>query len=145
MKMEFTRRTTLKLGATGFLGALLSRYVPVAADTAAVARARAVILLWLNGGPSHLDTWDPKPGTANGGPFKAIKSRNPALMLPEHMPQIADVGDRLTVIRNMASKGGNHARAQYLMHTGYVPNPTVVHPALGGWVSKKLGAPASGL
>ena len=109
------------------------------------ARAKSIILLWMNGGPSHLDTWDPKPGAATGGPFKAIKTRNAALSISEHMPHLADVGDKLTVLRGMASKEGNHQRAQYLMHTGYSPNPTVEHPSLGGWVSSKLGAPKNGL
>jgi hypothetical protein len=109
------------------------------------ANAQAIILLYMVGGPSHIDTWDPKPGTATGGPFKAIKTRNPALQICEHMPRLADMADKLTVLRGMTSKEGNHQRAQYLMHTSYAPNPTVEHPSLGGWMSKKLGGPASGL
>jgi uncharacterized protein (DUF1501 family) len=138
------RRHLLMLGAGGFLGALLSRYAR--ADAAPrPAKAKAMILLWMNGGPSHLETWDPKPGHANGGPTKAIKTALRGLDVSEHMPQIASVANKLTVIRSMTSKEGNHQRAQYLMHTGYAPTPTVVHPSLGGWVTKKLGASGNGL
>ena len=110
----------------------------------AAAKAKSVILLWMNGGPSHLDTWDPKPGTSVGGPFKALKTSTAGLSVSEHMPKLAALANKLSVLR-MASKEGNHQRAQYLNHTGYAPNPTLVHPSLGGWMSKKLGPPAGGL
>ncbi len=137
------------LGAGGFLGAMVTRFAREArADGAIVARpakAKAMILLWMNGGPSHLETWDPKPGHLNGGPTKAIRTALAGLSVSENMPHLAAVAQKLTVIRSMSSKEGNHQRAQYLMHTGYSPTPTVTHPSLGGWVSKKLGAPANGL
>jgi uncharacterized protein (DUF1501 family) len=102
-------------------------------------------VLWLNGGPSHLDTFDPKPGTPNGGPFKAIKTRAPTILLSEHLPLLAEQAHHISVIRGMTSKEGSHQRGRYLLHTGYSPNPTVVHPALGAWVSNKLGDPKSDL
>jgi uncharacterized protein (DUF1501 family) len=111
------------------------------ADSVAPAKAKAIIQLWLNGGPSHLDTFDPKPGTATGGPFKAIKSRAPAIQLSEHLPRVAERADRIAVVRSMSSKEGNHQRAQYLLHTGYAPNPTVIHPSLGAWTSARIGDP----
>jgi uncharacterized protein (DUF1501 family) len=138
------RRHLLMLGAGGFLGALLSRYSR-ADGPVRPPKAKAIVLLWMNGGPSHLETWDPKPGHANGGPTKAIKTSLAGLSVSENMPHIAQMASKLTVIRGMSSKEGNHQRAQYLMHTGYAPTPTVVHPSLGGWVSKKLGAPTNGL
>ena len=104
-----------------------------------------MVLLWLNGGPSHIDTFDPKPGRATGGPFKAIASRAPSLKLCEHLPLLADRGDKLAVLRSMTSKEGDHNRAQYFVHTGYAPNPTLVHPSLGGWTSARLGDPKSEL
>ncbi len=141
------RRHLLMLGAGGFLGALLSRYARAdgAVHDGRAPKAKAMILLWMNGGPSHLETWDPKPGHANGGPTKAIKTSRAGLSISENMPHIAQVASKMTVIRAMQSKEGNHQRAQYLMHTGYAPTPTVTHPSLGGWVSKKLGAPGNGL
>jgi uncharacterized protein (DUF1501 family) len=130
------------------MGAFVSRWMlrdALGAASPQPTRAKAMILLWMNGGPSHVDTWDPKPGTPVGGPFKAIKTKNPKLEICEHLPQLAAIGDKLSVVRGMTSKEGNHQRAQYLLHTGYAPNPTVVHPSLGAWTSRKLGAPAGGL
>jgi hypothetical protein len=139
----FDRRTVLKVGTSALFGALVSRWLSPAGALAAApaARAHACVLLWLNGGPSHIDTFDPKPGRATGGPFKAIKARAPGMMLSEHLPLLADRGDRIAVVRSMTSKEGNHGRAQYYVHTGYAPNPTVVHPSLGGWASARLGEP----
>ena len=146
------RRKFLKLGAGGFFGALLSRYaladatsLPASAPARPAPKAKSIVLLWMNGGPSHLETWDPKPGHANGGPTKAIRTALPGLSIAEHMPHLAAFASKLAVLRGMTSKEGNHQRAQYLMHTGYAPTPTVTHPSLGGWISKELGAPPNGL
>ena len=146
-----TRRQTLRLGLAGSLGLVFSRFLetPVFADDAPKKaapgpKAKHVILLWMNGGPSHIDTWDPKIGK-NAGPHKAIKTAVPGLVISEHMPQLAAMANKLAVIRGMTSKEGNHVRAKYLLHTGYSPNPTVEHPAFGAWMSKRLGEPTNGL
>ncbi len=139
------RRTLLQASATGFLATLASRFAHADGAVRPTATATSIILLWMNGGPSHLDTWDPKPGTVTGGPTKSIKTRQPGLDIAESMQQIADVADKLCVIRGVSSKEGNHQRAQYTNHTSYAPNPTVLHPSLGGWVSNKLAAPSNGL
>jgi uncharacterized protein (DUF1501 family) len=146
------RRAALQAGAQGLFGLLVARALAsrsVLADGAPPSRppapARACIVLYLNGGPSHLDTFDPKPGARTGGPFKAITTRAPAIRLSQHLPQLAVQADKLAVIRGLASKEGNHQRARYLLHTGYSPNPTVVHPALGAWTSKVLGDPTADL
>ncbi len=93
----------------------------------------------MNGGPSHIDTVDPKSGTVSGGSFKAIKSRVAGVEFCEHLPLLAEQADKLAVVRSMTSKEGNHDRGQYLMHTGYAPSVTVKHPSLGAWVSHELG------
>jgi hypothetical protein len=108
-------------------------------------RAKACILLWMNGGPSHIDTWDPKPGTAAGGKFKATPTRVDGISLSEHLPQVADVAQHLAILRGMTSKEGNHDRAQHLVHTGWAPNPTVAYPSLGSWVAHEVGDPNSDL
>jgi uncharacterized protein (DUF1501 family) len=102
-------------------------------------KAKACILLWMNGGPSHIDTWDPKPGAATGGPFKAIDTSAKGVQICEHLPNVAEQAKHCAIIRSLTSREGNHDRAQYLMHTGYVPTASVKHPSLGAWVSKELG------
>jgi uncharacterized protein (DUF1501 family) len=148
------RRRFLAAGAASFFGLLVSQALrtrdafadapaaPAPAPAVAPA-ATACIVLWLNGGPSHLDTFDPKPGTPTGGPFKAIKTRAPSIQLSQHLPLLAESADKITVVRGMTSREGSHQRGRYLLHTGYAPNPTLVHPALGAWVSSKLGDPNS--
>jgi hypothetical protein len=123
---------------------MVSSWLERAASAAPEAKAKSVILLWMNGGPSHIDTWDPKQGKV-AGPNKAIKTSVPGVMISEHMPQIARLANKLAIVRGMTSKEGNHQRAQYLLRTGYAPNPTVAHPSLAAWVTKRLGEPKTGL
>lgn len=101
--------------------------------------ARSVILIWMNGGPSQLDTFDPKPKSRNGGIFKPIKTRVPDMWFTELLPQLAEQADKLAVIRSMVSREANHQRAQYLLHTGYLPQSTLIHPSFGAVVAKELG------
>ena len=141
-----TRRDLLRAGlmtGVGFgVSSILERLALAAPGT--TARAKAMILLYMNGGPSHIDTWDPKAGKV-AGPAKAIATSVPGVMISEHMPQLARLANKLAIVRGMTSKEGNHQRAQYLLRTGYSPNPTVAHPSLAAWVAKKLGEPATGL
>ncbi len=137
----------------GGLGAALSAAIPTWQHHAAAqavasgkkAYGKSCILLWMNGGPSHIDTFDPKPGTKTGGEFKAIDTRIKGAKFSEHLPLIAEQADKLSVIRSMSTKEGNHDRAAYLMHTGYAPSTTLQHPSLGAWVSHELGDEASEL
>lgn len=151
-----TRRQILRAGITNGLGLVFSSWLARIGDPggrvalaapplpAPTGKAKHVILLWMNGGPSHIDTWDPKQGKT-AGPHKAISTSVPGVMISEHLPQLARMANKLAIVRGMTSKEGNHQRAQYLLHTGYPPNPTVQHPSLGAWVSKRMGEPSSGL
>lgn len=128
----------------GGLGALVSSSILnwqtlATAANSKQTRPMSCILLWMNGGPSHIDTFDPKPDSKTGGPFKIIKTKNKSLQICEHLPQIADQADKLAVIRSMTTKEGNHDRGRYLMHTGYAPSVTLQHPSFGSWVSRELG------
>src|SRR5262245_39459437 len=148
---KIARRGLLRATAGTFAGILLARLLEAddafgaAPAPAQAKKQKSIVLLWMNGGPSHIDTWDPKPGTPQGGPNKAIKTAVADLSISEHLPQLAQQAKKLCVVRGGTSKEGNHQRAQYLMHTGYAPNPTVQHPSLGGWASMLLGDPTTGL
>src|SRR5262252_8574855 len=98
------RRAFLRLSMSSLAGLLLAasrRGRAVAA--AGRPPARACILLYCSGGPSHVDTWDPKPGSAGGGPFRAIATRVPGLFLSEHLPRVAEAAHHLAIVRNMTS------------------------------------------
>src|SRR5437870_7847139 len=112
----------------------------LAADTSTNPnRKKSCILLWMNGGPSQMDTFDLKPGHANGGPFKEIQTSAPGLKFSEHLPKLAKFGDRLAVIRSMLTKEGDHDRATFLLRTGYLPQGPIEYPAIGALLSKELG------
>jgi uncharacterized protein (DUF1501 family) len=87
-----------------------------------------------------MDTFDLKPGHANGGPIKEIQTRAPGLKISQHLPKLAEFGDRLAVIRSMSTKEADHGRASYLMRTGYLPQGAIQYPALGALVAKENGA-----
>src|SRR5262245_31374356 len=101
---------------------------------------RAVILLWMAGGPSQFETLDPKPGAPTQGPTGAIDTTVPGVQIAEHMPRMAGVMKDLALVRSMTSREGNHGRATYLLHTGYAPSGGIVHPGFGSLVAQQLGA-----
>ena len=105
------------------------------------ATADRCILLWMEGGPSQLDTFDPKPGRETGGPFQAIQGSVPGMTFAEHLPMVAAQAKKLAVIRSMTSKEGDHRRARYFVHTGYPPMTTAEHPSLGAIVAHHRSNP----
>jgi hypothetical protein len=114
---------------------------PLAAAAAAdPKRRRSCILLWMNGGPSQMDTFDLKPGHANGGPFKETATAVPGIKISEHLPKIARHTDRLALVRSMTSKEGDHGLANYYVHAGYSQRGPIQYPTLGALVAKEAGA-----
>ena len=141
---DLSRRNFLKFGVNSFLGmiALKHMHLPVFAQSDhIVSSAEHCIVLFMNGGPSQLDTFDPKPGTVNGGPFKAIQTSVKGIEVAETLPQVAEQAHHLSIVRSMVSREGNHERARYLLHTGYAPTGSVKHPTFGSLVSHYLGEP----
>jgi uncharacterized protein (DUF1501 family) len=103
-------------------------------------RHKAAILLWMGGGPSTMDIWDLKPGTATGGPFKQISTSADGVAISEHMPRMAQQMHQMAVVRSMSTREADHMRGRYYMHTGYVPNPNVEHPSYGAVIAHELAA-----
>jgi hypothetical protein len=139
---SLSRRDWLKLSTAGVVGFSMSGWLEVLAQDAAKnpQRKRSCILLWMSGGPSQMDTFDLKPGTANGGEFKEIATSAPGLKISEHLPKIAKFGDRMAIIRSMSTKEGDHGRATFIMRTGYLPTGPIQYPSLGALVSKEIGS-----
>ena len=138
-----TRRQWLgaSLGAAGgaaFLG-LLDPALLYAAPKSREVQADSVILLWMSGGMSHLDTFDPQPGTEIGGPFEAIKTTVDGIRISQHLPRLASQFEHLSLIRSMTSNEFDHTRATHQMHTGYVPIPSIRHSTLGSIIAKYKG------
>jgi uncharacterized protein (DUF1501 family) len=144
---RFSRRQALRTLALSAAGCSVSRFLPAfAADLAAdPARRRHCILLWMTGGPSQIDTFDMKPGHANGGPFKEIATAVPGMRFSEHLPQLAKHADSLAILRGLSTKEGDHQRATELMHTGQLPMGPIRYPTVGSALSKALARGESDL
>src|SRR5712692_9277138 len=141
MRMNsLTRRDWLRLSMAGIAGASMSGWMGrLAADAGKdPQRKRACILLWMNGGPSQMDTFDLKPGHANGGSFKERETNVPGIKFSEHLPQLAERADKLAIIRSMSTKEADHGRGAYLMRTGRVPGGPIQYPTLGSFIGKEL-------
>ena len=109
------------------------------------ARGMACILLWMQGGPSQFETFSPKPDHANGGETQAIGTNVAGIQIAEHLPACAKIMDELAIIRSMTSKEGNHQRATFLLHHGYLPMGGVKFPTLGSSVAHQIGDTANQL
>ena len=136
-----SRRDWLRLSVAGGLSCAASPWLATLAQAAAgdPARKRSCILLWMSGGPSQTDTFDPKPGHANGGEFKAIETSVPGIQICEHLPGVAKLMEHMAIVRSMTTKEGDHGRATYLVRTGYLQTGPIQYPAMGSLLSKELG------
>src|SRR3954467_15414824 len=127
---RLSRRDWLKLSAAGVVASSASGWIENLANAAAAhpLRKKSCILLWMNGGPSQMDTFDLKPGHANGGPFKEVATSAPGLKISEHLPKIAAMAENLAIVRSLSTSEGDHNRGTYLMHTGHKPGGPISFP-----------------
>jgi uncharacterized protein (DUF1501 family) len=100
---------------------------------------KRVILLWLAGGASQLETFDPKPGRPTGGPFRAIPTAVPGIHVSELMPKLASRMKQLAIVRSLDTKNGDHGSAARMMHLGRRDEPAVKYPDLGAMLARELG------
>ena len=145
---SFGRRGFLNVGAIGALGlttgdflrrravAEQKAYAPIA------AKADAVIHIFLPGGIAHQETFDPKPlaPVEYRGEFGTVATKIEGEVFSEVLPRIAQVADKLTVIRSMTHGEAAHERGTHNMFTGYKPSPALLYPSLGSVVAHELGS-----
>jgi hypothetical protein len=140
---EINRRRFLEVSAgaasLSFLPTLPAWAKDKASSTAPRGKAKHVIVLYMAGGASQIDTFDPKPGRPTAGKFKPIDTSIKGVQFSEHLPQMAKMAGEISVIRSMSTKEGNHRRASYLMRTGHAPQGPVKHPGFGALVSHYKG------
>lgn len=132
------RRELLRLGLSGWLGLLLAGRARGQEAPPGVTPAEACIVLWMSGGMSQTDTFDPKPGTGSAGPLGALRTAQKDLLLSELLPRTAEQMRHVSLIRSMATREGAHDRATYLVQTGWAPSGTVRHPDVGALVAQAL-------
>ena len=136
---SITRRMLLSAGTVTATGLSLSPWLDhlLAAQSGnGRAKAKRCILVWLNGGPSHIDTLDPKPGSKTNGPFKPISTKITGAQFSEHLPKLAGIADKLAVVRSLTSREADHERAYRFVHTGAL-QPGTKFPTLGSVVSEE--------
>jgi hypothetical protein len=146
-----SRRSMLKASLAGMAGLTLPDLLRTRSEAAAAGRPmggnKSVILLWMAGGPSQIDTWDPKPDAPSEirGPFKTIATKLPGVRLSEYLPKQAAMLDKMTIIRSVDARQSNHQPNQ-VMQTGHLDAAPRVnrngdkYPAIGSIVAKFRGA-----
>ena len=139
-----TARTCFGLTIGGSMAKLFDSTAH-AADAAVVhaggGKAKHVIYLYMSGGMTHLDTFDPKPDAPSEyrGPVESISTNVDGIQLGHCLPGLAKHADKIALVRSLSTTQGAHAEGKYLMHTGYAPRGTVSHPSSGSWVAKLAG------
>jgi uncharacterized protein (DUF1501 family) len=137
-----SRRTFLRVGGLAAFGLTLPTYLrAMAQQPAATAKAKRCILLWMQGGPSHHDTFDPKPDAPAEvrGEFGTIATTLPGVRFADTLPMLAQQTDKLAVIRGHDPKNGSHGVADHLMMSGHKFNPSLPFPCYGSVVAKERG------
>lgn len=143
----YTRRDVLRVGGLSALGLTLANFFraqAVAQENAPAAQNRRnvnCILMWMQGGPSHIDTFDPKPDAPLEirGEFNTIQTRQPGVRIVEHFPLLAQQFDKLSLIRGHDPQNGSHGVADHIMMTGHRFNPALPFPCFGSVVAKERG------
>ena len=130
---KLSRRAFVGAAAGTFLGLNINTLLS-AAGKDGKQQAENVILFWMGGGMSHIDTWDPKPGRPTGGEFEAIKTSVNGIQLPEIFPELAKQMKHIALIRSIAGTNGDHGRATYQLQTSYNQSPNLQHPGIGSVV-----------
>lgn len=136
-----SRRNFLRVGSLTIGGLALAPFLRAAPIPAPAARAKAVIQIFLSGGPSHLDTFDPKPAAPADytGPWrKAIGTNVDGIQLNELLPLTAQHADKYTLLRGLTHRNNGHETSTYMMQTGTHPSSGLVYPAAGAVIAYKM-------
>lgn len=139
---HFGRRDFLRVGSLSLLGMSMNQYLrykdlmAAGIDAEKKTKAQSCILIWLEGGPSHVDTWDPKPNSS----FKPISTKVAGIQISELLPQVAKCIDKLAIVRSVRTEENNHPQATYYALTGHRPTAAMQFPSLGSIITKEMGS-----
>ena len=142
---EISRRDFMRVGSLGLLGMSLGQFLADRSAFAAAgklnrkAKAEACILFWLEGGPSHVDMWDPKPNSN----FRPISTNVAGIQVSELLPKMSKHMDKMSIIRTMHTEENNHPQATYYALTGHRPNPAMQFPGFSSIIAREKGARGS--
>jgi hypothetical protein len=146
----FSRRDFIKVGSAGLLGLTLPQLLKLESEARADTtlanptsrNATSVIMVWLSGGPATIDMWDLRPNAPEGirGEFREIPTSAAGVKICEHLPLMARVMDRCTIVRSLAHTIPSHGPATVFMTTGNKPTPALQYPAMGSLVTRLMPA-----
>lgn len=134
---EVSRRQFVERTALTALGVSLLPGANLAMAQARGGKAKHVIYLYMGGGMSHIDTWDPKPGAETQGPTAVAKTSGGEI-ISQNYEALLPHWNKIAVVNTLTQKTGDHRGGSYTMHTSYTPRATIVHPFLGSWAQKLL-------
>lgn len=142
-RRSFAARTASSLLGVGLLPDIFASKAGAAFENSSklkqVATAKNVIYLYMSGGQSHMDTWDPKEGVKTAGPTKPIKTSADGVRISEYLPLTAKQMHHACVINSLSSTQGAHEQGNYIMHTSYELRGTIRHPSMGAWLNMFQG------
>ncbi|HEX5177611.1 MAG TPA: DUF1501 domain-containing protein [Chthoniobacteraceae bacterium] len=143
---QSNRREFITYAARAFLGVSL---VPIGgaatalaapADARTGAKAKSIIYLFMQGGMSHIDTFDTKPERADvQGPTRTISTKADGVRISGYLPELAKHGQKMAIIRSMSHTQGAHEQGEHKVRTGYERQPGLTYPALGSWIARLSG------
>ena len=143
IKSDFNRRRFLELAAGSFLGVTANNCFGVAGEKSVIPQldspAKQLIYLYMEGGMSHIDTFDLKTGHDNQGSTQPINTNVDGIRVSSHLPNLARHADKLCVVNSLTSTAGDHEKGNYFMHTSYQQRATIRHPGIGSWYHKLKG------
>ena len=138
-RRSFAAKTASTLLGVGLLPDIFASKASAAFENSSklkqVATAKNVIYLYMGGGQSHMDTWDPKEGVATAGPTKPIKTSADGIRISEYLPLSAKQMHHACVVNSLSSTQGAHEQGNYMMHTSYEMRGTIRHPSMGAWLN----------
>src|SRR5438067_12965804 len=135
-RRRFLGDVTAGFGAVAGFGAGLSSFTVPAVSAELARKQRQVLVVFLYGGASQLETWDPKPKTDTGGPFRSIETSVPGVRISQLMPRTARQMHHLALLRSLNTHENDHGKGQYLMNTGRRQAPGVAYPHLGSAMAR---------
>ena len=143
IKSDFNRRRFLELAAGSFLGVTAHHSFGAAGEKSTIPQmadpAKQLIYLYMEGGMSHIDTFDLKTGHENQGSTQPINSNVDGIRVSSHLPNLARHADKLCIVNSLTSTAGDHEKGNYFMHTSYQQRATIRHPGIAAWYHKLKG------
>ena len=143
IKTDYNRRRFIELAAGSFLGVSASNSFGAAGGKSSFPLpsdpAKQLIYLYMEGGMSHIDTFDLKTGHDNQGSTRPINTNVDGIRISSHLPNLAKHADKLCIVNSLTSTAGDHEKGNYFMHTSYQQRATIRHPGIGSWYHKLKG------